>query len=171
MGWYEYIFGNSESRYRWVSILIIFKDGGNLVLDKGYVFLGDIPNDYLGYYCNLTNFCIIDSNLYYFYKTGVLKQIDPKSVLIHVKFGQAPFEISKENIKYWNLFFSSMKNPIYKSIKNYLNEDKIHMLNLFHSTKKRLKSSNSKHPLFSKKQIYGEKMDQVIFSELNLDYL
>ena len=131
------------------SILILFKDENKWVLDKGYVFLGDIPADSLGYYCNFTNFSVMNDKLYYFYKTqiesgnvyktGVAKQIDPKNVRIHIKFGKAPFEITKENIKYWNLFFSSINNTIYKSIRNDLNEDKIHMLNLFHSPKKRLK--------------------------------
>ena len=172
MGWFEYIFGSSQPRHRWTSILILFKDEENWVLDKGYVFLGDIPVDSLGYYCNFTNFSIVDGELYYFYKnTGKAKQIDPKKVYVHVKFGQVPFEITKENIKYWNLFFSSFKNPIYKSIKHSLTEDNINMLNLFHSPKKRLRAENVKHPLFAQKEIYGEKLDHVMFSGLNFEVL
>ena len=177
MGWFEYIFGSSEPSHRWTSILILFKDEGSWVLDKGYVFLGDIPIDSLGYYCNFTNFSIINKKLYYFHKssqkddiTGKAKQIDPKKVCVHIKFGQAAFEITQENIKYWNLFFSSVNNPIYKSIQNYLTEDRINMLNLYHSPKRRLKRENVKHPFFTQKEIYGQNLDQVILSSLNLEF-
>ena len=45
------------------------------------------------------------------------------------------------------------------------------MLNLFHSPKKRLKAENVKHPLFAQKEIYGQKLDQVILSGLNFEIL
>lgn len=150
--WNNYISGGSTVKYRWISALIVFSDGGEIVLDKGYLFLGDLPIYYLGYYCNFTNFSVIEGKLYYFYKNGVVKQIDPAKVHLHIKFGQSPFEISLENINYWNLFFSSVKNKIYISISNDLNEKNITMIDISgkFSSKNRLKNINLTHPLFKR---------------------
>ena len=176
MNWINYaksFFSNPEIRYSWVSVLIIFTDNGNLVLDKGYVFLGDLPIHYLGYCCNFTNFSIISGNLYYLYQNGVAKQIDPAKVYLHVKISQVPFEITRENLNYWNLFFSSINNKMYKAISPYLDDNHIKMIDFTgkFSHKKRLKSSNIFHPLFSEKQTYGINMDQTLFSKLNISLL
>ena len=165
MNWIGQYFFGKPHQPRWTSILIMFYDEDQLVLDKGYVFLGKAPKDYLGYYCNLSNFTVIDKRLFYFYKDGRVKRIDPEKVLIHMKFGKGNFEAY-----HWSTFFSSYRNDMINIVKGDINPDKIKIIDTERNTSKHLKASNAEHPLFKKKQIYGQQMDQVILSGLNINY-
>ena len=175
MSWYNYAksFWNTtevSQTYRWVSVLILFNDGNKIVLDKGYVFLGDIPLNHICNYINFTNFNLIGGHIFYMSKNGTTKYIDPNKIHLHFKFGQSPFSWSEDNRAHWNLFFSSIDSKIYKSIESDLDKEHITMIKLTESvsSKKRLTPSNLTHPLFSSKQIYGITMDQVILSGVNL---
>lgn len=161
---------NSELplNYRWVSVLILFVDNGKTVLDKGYIFLGDISINSL-FHIQFTNFNIIENNILYMYKNGSSKYIESKKIYLHFKFGQSSFPISEQNINYWNNFFSSPTNKIYNSISNDLNIKHIKLVNSPHiSSKKRLTPANISHPLFFSKRIYGILMDQVILSDVKI---
>jgi hypothetical protein len=166
MNWLtQYFFGDSYQP-RWISILILFYDEGELHLDKGYVVSGKMSKDSLGYYCNLSNFTVIDQRLFYFYKNGIIKRIDPSKVMIHLKFGKGIV-----NPKDWSAFFSSPKNEFLKFIEKDLSSDKIKVVEIVRNVSNSLKVSNCEHPLFKKKQIYGHEMDQVILSDLIISYL
>ena len=154
--------------YRWVSILILFVDDGRTVLHKGYIFLGDISVSQLSY-INFANFNVIGNDTFYMNKNGTTKYIDSTKIYLHVKFGHGPFAVAEENINYWNVYFSSPTNKIYKSISNDLNKERVKLINMTNHipSKKRLTATNISHPLFSYKQIYGLQMDQVILSDIH----
>ena len=179
MNWlWNSLFQSNEPRNVWFSFLIIFKDENVTVLDKGFIFLGEIPIDAFAYYCNFTNFSKIDNNLYYFYKNGTAKQIDPSKVFLHIKFGQSSFDLSAEIFRdkdYSNLFFSSKISSICESIIKYLSKKNtnINILdfsNIKVSSKRRAKPENIKHPFFRKKEIYGTNLDQIILSDLDISF-
>lgn len=168
----EYLksFWNTEPKlYHWISVLILFNQDNKITLDKGYVFLGNMPIHSIGNYINFTNFNIIDGALYYMHNNGTTKSVDPTKVYLHFKFGSTPFQFSSENKDYWNLFFSSLDNKIYNSIVSDLTSKRIRMMKLKDgiSHKKSLSPANVSHPLFSSKQVYGLQMDQVILSGIN----
>ena len=173
MDWLSQYFFGSSSDLKWISVLIMFYDDGHLQLDKGYVIQGKISKDSLGYYCNLSNFTVLDNRLFYCYKNGKIKRIDPTKVLIHLKFGQGIVEPY-----HWSAFFSSPRNEMLlaieeelsKPFQNYQNS-KIKTIKMDKNPSKSLKVSNCEHPMFKKKQIYGQQMDQVILSDLNVYYL
>ena len=148
---------------RWTSVLIMFYDEEQLVVDKGYVFLGKVPRDYLGYYCNMSNFSIIDNRLFYCYSNGMVKRIDPEKVFIHLKFGKGPMEPY-----HWSTFFSSSRNELIQLTKSYINAEVIKVFDTQKNSSKSLKPSNAEHPLFLKKQIYGNEYDQVVLSNLKI---
>lgn len=174
MSWTSYVksfWGDTSvpENLRWVSVLILFSDGERMVLDKGYVFVGDVPISGIGNYINFTNFNIIGGHIFYMSKNGTTKYLDPDKIHLHFKFGHSPFTWSEDDRAYWNLFFSSTESKIYKSIENYLDKEHITMIKLSPlPSKKRLTAENLNHPLFSSKQIYGVNMDQVILSGINL---
>lgn len=169
MSWYDYLFSSSTTNSKWVSVLIIFSDENQTILDKGFIFPGEIPRHYFAYFCNFSNFTVIEQKLYYFYSNGIAKQIDPNKVFLHIKFGNAPYNVF-DKTDMWNLFFSSSNSKIYGSIKDSL-KDKVKLLNVENVTSNRLKVDNINHPLFKTKQIYGTSMDQVILSGLNIDLM
>ena len=168
------LFGSERDEgFEWTSCLLLFYDRKKLVLDSGFVILGDLPPHFFSYYCNFSNFIVRDNTLYYLYKDGITKKIDPSKVHLHIKKGETIFDIDLKNCNYWNLFFSSPTNKIYKSISSSLTLEKIRLIDVRgkYKIKKAEKISKIEHPLFERKQIYGEKMEQGIFSKINIELI
>ena len=173
MKWFSYLksfFITKEINYKWISALLLFTDEKSLILDKGIVIIGNSSPNILCYYLNFSNFTVINEKLYYLCKNKKLLKIDPKKVYLHVKIGNSPHPISKQNVNYWNIYFSSPQNKIYNTISSKLNLQNISFIN----TKENSNINNLlelNYPTFSSKQIYGNNMDQIIFSDLNISFL
>ena len=154
------VYENKPVEYNWVSGLIIFSDENKLVLDKGFIILGEVTN--YSFYCQFNNFTMINGELHYAYAEG-FKKIDARKVYLHLRFGKSPFEISLNNLSYWNLYFTNPKNKLYSCIdKNkikIIKSDKTETLNI----------KDVKHPFFYNKQIYNN--TSVLFSSLDVFHI
>lgn len=151
----SFIYENKKEENVWISGLIMFSDNQKLILDKGFVITGEISN--YSFYCQFNNFTVINGELHYIYPNG-LKKIDPKKVYLHLRIGKSPFEITVDNLMYWNLYFTSPNNKIFKAIDLDVNKIKI-----IQSEKNEILSTkNIKHPFFNNKQVYDD--NSVLFS-------
>lgn len=155
----SFIYENKKENYTWISGLIIFKDDKKFVLDKGFIITNDISN--YSFYCQFNNFVIINSELHYSYPEG-FKKINPKDVYLHIRIGNSPFSPTLDNLSYWNLYFTSPNNKVYKSIQ--INPNKIKIINEI--DKNKLDIKDVKNPFFFNKEIYND--NSVLFSFLNI---
>lgn len=165
----------------WSSYLVFFKNPkGGLILDRAYIFLGDIPMYFQAYYINFVNWRIVGNELYYCPR-GTDMKVDPEHVHIHFHPGDSIFDSNffKENPAYFKHFFSSPNNKIYLSIKNQLTYDKISVFNFMDTcpmlSKISIKERCEKFvdPRFSilRHQIYGEQLDHALYTGLLLQNL
>jgi len=142
----------------WISGLIFFQDEGKMVLDRGFVIIGDIRS--YPFYCQFKNFTMINGDFYYLYP-NCMKKINPEKVFLHLRFGKSPFPIEKNNLTYWHLFFTNPNNKIYKSIE--LKKEKI---KLFEFLETGFECESINNPLFLKKQSYDK--NSILFSGLKM---
>lgn len=130
----------------WISGLILFKYENRLILDRGFIVVGNLNN--YSFYCQFKNFTIINGELYY----NCIKKIKFENVFLHLKIGETPYNVETNNKTYWNLFFNSPSNKLFKSI--ILEDSKIKVFN-FDKTKK-ININDVNNPLFLKKQVYDK---------------
>lgn len=164
------VYEDEKAEYKWIGGLIFFMDDGKMVLDRGFVITGDV--DEYAFYTNFRNFTLINNDLHYMYPDSI-KKIN--KIYLHLKYGTSPYPVPLNNPTYWNLFFSSPNNKIYKSMS--LDEKRIKIMenntenatyNTTHNAKSKIKSVNDIIcPLFDKRQIYNPTC--VLFSEVNCD--
>jgi hypothetical protein len=167
----SFIYENKKENYTWISGLIIFKDNNKFVLDKGFIITNDISN--YSFYCQFNNFTIINGELHYAYPEG-FKKINPKDVYLHIRIGNSPFSPTLDNLSYWNLYFTSPNNKVYKSIQ--INPNKIKIIGGNHQNdkndrndkndKNKLDIKDVKNPFFYSKEIYND--SSVLFSSLDI---
>lgn len=178
MSWGDYIksfFVSSKpadnTSNKWLSGLIIFKDDGKLVVDTGFIIIGDPMINEMGFFCNFRNFILINGELHYAYPQHI-KKIDPNSVFLHVKISKHSTVIPKINPVYFNFYFSSPRDKIYEKLieSGSLKAEKIKIIDRSSRVigKKSLieKIDLLQCPIFSNKDMYSE--DSAIFSGLNL---
>lgn len=164
----------------WTSFIILFKHPkGTLVLDTAYIFIGDIPDNIHAYYINFMNWSVNNNQLIYKPSKDVKKIIvNPENIHLHIHVGDTPFDSSyfTDNPIYFLHFFSSPQNKTYKAIKEQLISSKIKIYNINNRISQlnlRDRSEKILDPRFSthKHQIYGEHLDHVVFTGLNIDIL
>jgi len=154
----------------WSSYLILYKKAkGGLILYRGYVFLGDIPDFYHAYYINFINWSIQNGELFY---QG--EKIEPENVHIHYHTGDTIFDANFfiENPDYYNHYFSSPSNKIYLSIKEQLTPNRISILNfvgkcsMLSKLSVRERTEKFMDPRFSdsRRQVYGENQDHAMLT-------
>lgn len=173
----------------WQSYILLFKNPrGKLIIDKIYIFIGNVPNNYYSYYINFTNWTINEninenknienensenkSKLYVYNN----KNINPDDIHLHIKIGNTKFDKDYfiKNPDFYLHFFPSSKGKIYKRIKSQITKDKIKIIDLtekfgfFNKTSPKKIAKNLQNPLFKKykHQIYGKNLNHVIFSGL-----
>ncbi len=171
-------------RLSYSSYILFFKaPDGKLVVDKAYIFLGNIPDYFANQYLTLINWSVMDGNLIYGgeiydsvekkFKTFI--EIDSIEVYLHIKVGtirKLPKDIQPDI----NLFFSNPDSKLAKSLD--LN-DKVKIVDMsdvfgrldLTSIKDRVENTDDPRFYTYKHQIYGKDMDQVMFCGLNLDLL
>ena len=165
-----------NAKISWTSILILYKDDKNkLRLEKGYIFIGDISDNIHGYYTNFVNWNTINNKLIY---NNIA--VDPYQVHLHVHVGDTIFETDyfKDNPTFYSHYFSSPGNKIYKAIKEEIQPNKIKIINFTDnrlysklSLKERLDRFHDPRFFTSKRQIYGESMDHLMYTGLNIAML
>ena len=148
----------------WISGLICFVDEGKMVLDRGFVILGNVNPDHYAFYTNFRNFIFVNGELHYMYGDKV-KKINPKKVHLHIRIGHSPHEIHIENLTYWHLFFTSPNNKLFKNIT--LQKEKISLITDPPISNKKLKIYDIQNPLFLDKQVYSENC--VMFTGLDIN--
>jgi hypothetical protein len=151
--------------YKWVSGLICFVDDGKMVLDRGFIITGNISPDYFAFYANFRNFTLINDDLHYMYPDSI-KKINPDKVYLHVKFGSSPYSIPLTNPTYWNLYFNTPNNKLYKSLT--ITPERIKIIENTNDINYKIKKvSEITCPLFDKRQVYNE--TSILFSGINTD--
>lgn len=100
--------------------------------------------------------------------------IDPLEVHLHCRVGDTHFDVDYfiNNPTYYNHYFSSPNSKIYKAIKSQLVPEKVEVFDLTTmfpplsklSIKARSERINDPRFFTFKHQIYGQKMDHVMFS-------
>ena len=170
----------------WLSVLVLFKAPElGLVLDTGYIFIGDIPDHKHAYYINFINWTVQGTKLKYnqnlFNKRNkkISSLIHPKNIHLHCKSGNIAYSVEdflKDPTHYYH-FFPSEGNKIYRSIQVQMVPEKIKIIDFTNkypplskkSPKDRVK--NLQDDRFLKYQIYGNNMDHKLFSGINIKYL
>lgn len=182
----------------WTSGFIFFTVNKQVILDKAFIIIGNIPVGHYSYYCNFSNWQVVDDKLYHITSNGRIL-VDPSKVHLHLKYNfttDITFDfmddvINNTNHINWNLFVSHPNSKIFKSVRDQLlNLQKLKVIDLRDS--KKFTSSNSSttsfvtssissytikklsHPLFETTQYYGNginAVDQAICSHLNISLL
>jgi len=179
-----------KPKISWMSMMIIFKNPkGGLVLDKAYIFIGDIPEHFHAYYINFMNWSVIGDSLIYngeiYDKVKkvmtTMIEIDPLKVHLHCRVGDTIFDPDyfTENPSYYFHYFSNPKNKIYTAIHQQLTQDKVEVFDFTQTCPPLSKMSVQDRaariydPRFFTfhHQIYGKRMDHVMFSGLMHDML
>lgn len=181
---------NNIEGLSWSSYMILFKNPkGGLVLDKAYIFLGDIPEHFHAYYINFMNWSVSEDKLIYtgqIYdkikkKMETMVEIDSLQVHLHIHVGDTPFETNyfTDNPTYFLHYFSNSDNKIYAAIKDQLTPSKVEILNFTDSCSMRSiltlreRAERVCDPRFFdyKHQIYGDNLDHVMFTGINISIL
>jgi len=177
----SYVVGSDDSKTKnnlsWQSYIIMYKHPKTkkLIIDQAYIFVGNMPANYHSYYINFVNWEIMYKTLY----INKLK-IDPDDIHLHIKIGNTPFDIDYfiDNPTYYLHFFPNPKSRIYKAVASQLDPNKIKVIDLTeHGKINPLSipeiSKNIIDPRFKtfKHQVYGKKLDNVIFTGINVNIL
>jgi len=155
----SFMYENKKQEHTWISGLILFSDDEKIILDKGFIITEEISN--YPFYCQFNNFTVINGELHYAYPEG-FKKIDSKKVYLHLRICNSPFEPAIDNLSYWNLYFTSPNNKIYKSFE--INPNKIKII--YGCKTENLNIRQVKNPFFYKKEIYND--NSVLFSSLDI---
>tara|TARA_R110001599_G_scaffold91574_1_gene240564 strand:- start:2953 stop:3456 length:504 start_codon:yes stop_codon:yes gene_type:complete len=156
----KYFAAEKKDEYRWISGLILFLDGKEMIVDRGFIITGDV--NYYSFYCQFKNFTHINGELYYMYPT-CMKKINPEKVHLHLRYGTSPYPVEKENLAYWNLFFTAPNNKIYTNIK--LDPAKIKVFD-FEKVETKFNIQDVNVPLFETRQAYNT--NSVLFTSLKI---
>jgi len=161
---------------QWMSFILFFKDSeNNIILDKAYLFTGNIPKNYFSHYINFPNWKITNEKLVYI-KDGEKIKVDPKKVFLYFKLGSEDYNVDlvKENIAYWYNFVSSPSNKLFQQISPQFNKTNLKIINI--EKKKRQKNYIKNifdiiDPKFHSVKYFGKNYTQGCFSNLNIEFL
>ena len=175
-----------QPKYSWVSCLVIFKTPHNkYILDQGCILVGDVPMNYHSFFTNFTNWKVHEDQLYYMGEyhdpirntTVVMTEINPNDVHIHFKVGDTLLDLDyfMGNPDYYLHYFSDEESRLYKTIKDQLITVPIKIIDMSEkygslskdTVKERVKQIHDYRFNPTKHKIYGDNMDQVMFSEID----
>lgn len=157
----SYKFGKSlitstetEMKLSWLSVLVLYKDPKNgFILYKAYIFIGNIPDHYYGYFLDFPS-----------------NYTPCPEIYLHIHIGDTIFDINyfTDNPAYYRHYVSNPRNKIWKIVNdnldnkvkiiNYSDKDPLFKIPISDRAKKII------HPRFNNKQVYGTNMDHVLFS-------
>jgi hypothetical protein len=174
-----------KPRLSWTSYILFFVSPyGDIILDQAYIFIGNVPNYYVGYYINFINWIKINNRTVYTREIPIPKnnnkkhvdnyiEIDPDDIHLHIRVGNTPFdkEYFIDNPTYYLHFFSKPSH-LYKSIKNQLTPDKIKIIDISEdfgpiddkTIRERAESIDDPRFKNYKHQIYGSDMSNIMFT-------
>ena len=166
----------NNGKISWTSVLLLYKDHKNkLLLAQGYVFVGNVPPNIHAYYTNFVNWITMNGQLLY---NGNI--INPREIYLHFHVGDTMFgyDYFEESPTFYSHYFSSPTNKIYKAIREEIIPDKIKIINLTDnglysklSLKERCDRIHDPRFFSAKRQIYGEKMDHLMYTGLDISKL
>ncbi len=181
---------NSEvktQKVSWVSCIIFFKTPYNqYVVDQTCILVGNIPNNYHAFLTNFTNWLVHGNQLFYrgeIYdqrkkKNVTMMEIDPSNVHVHFKVGDAKSNMDYfyNNPSHFSYYFSGPKAKLYKLLSKELKNINIKVIDLTGKfgplcsdiLKERSEKIIDPRFLNVKHQIYGQEMQHIMYSGINL---
>lgn len=174
---------NMANKLSWSSFLVLYKHPKlGLLVDKAYIFLGDIPEHFHSYFINFINWGITsdkdatDHNVLLYNNT----EIDPMNVHLHIHVGDSPYDTEHflAHPTYYRHYFSDPKNKIYKAISGSFKASRVFVCNTGDYPPLSNKSLHERAEKFIdprffnfRRQVYGKNMDHVMFTGLNYKVL